>query len=116
MAGTIRTTIALLALSAAIAVAREQRLHKGHATEGEVVSVSKDSLVMQTQKGTVSVTLSDATTVERGDGKVARDAIKKGARVSVFGTTLASGEVVAREVLIHAGHHQEGHPGGDQHR
>ena len=106
--------IAVVVLGGGPAAAHEQSLHKGRPTEGEVVSLSKDGLVMQAAKGRVSVTLSDSTTVERGDDVVARDAIHTGDHVSVFGTTLATGEVVAREILIvdsHGGrsHNASGH-------
>ena len=99
-------------LGAGLAVAHEQSLHKGRATEGEVASVSKDGLVMQTPKGKISVTLSDTTTVERGDEKVGQDAIHPGDHVTVFGTTLATGELVAREVLLGGAHVHEKHDGG----
>ena len=106
------TGIAVWVLAGGLAVAHEQRFHKGRPTEGEVVSVSKDSLVMHSAKGRVSVTLPDSIIVERGDQKVARDAIHTGDHVSVFGTTLATGELVAREVLIEGTKGHEGHPGG----
>jgi len=105
----IGTGIAVVLLAASLSGAHQQSLHKGRPTEGEVVSVSKDGLVMQTPKGRVSVTLSDSTTVERGDEVVARDAIHTGDHVSVFGTTLATGEVVAREILIIDSHGGSGH-------
>jgi ribosomal protein S1 len=104
--------IATMLIACGLAAAHEQRFHKGRATEGEVVSVSKDGLVMQTAKGKVSVTLSDSTTIERGDEKLARDAIHEGDHVSVFGTTLASGELVARDVLLSGAHGHEGHSEG----
>jgi len=104
--------IAFVLLAGSLAAAHEQSLHKGRATEGEVVSVSKDGLVMQTAKGNVSVTLSDSTTVERGDEKVLRDAIHAGDHVSVFGTTLATGELVAREIVIGGAHDHGSHTDG----
>ena len=103
--------IAVVVLAGGLAAAHEQSFHKGHPREGEVVSVSNDGLVMQTAKGNVSVTLSHSTTVERGDERVARDAIHTGDHVSVFGTTLASGELVAREIVIGGAHHHDGHTG-----
>src|SRR2546422_8462749 len=111
MTRVIGTGIAVVLLAGGLAAAHEQSLHKGRPTEGEVVSVSKDGLVMQTAKGNVSVTLSDSTTVERGDEKIARDAIRTGDHVSVFGTTLATGELVAREIVIGGAHHHDGHTG-----
>jgi len=112
MTRVIGTGIAVVLLAGGLSAAHEQSLHKGRPTAGEVVSVSKDGLVMQTAKGNVSVTLSDSTTVERGDEKVLRDAIHAGDHVSVFGTTLATGELVAREIVIGSSHGHEGHTGG----
>ena len=112
MTRIIGSGIAAVLLAAGLAAAHEQSLHKGRSTEGEVISVSEDGLVMQTAKGNVSVTLSDSTTVERGDEKVARGAVHTGDHVSVFGTTLATGELVAREIVIGGSHDHEGHIGG----
>jgi len=112
MTRVIGTGIAVVLLAGGLSAAHEQSLHKGRPTAGEVVSVSKEGLVMQTAKGQVSVTLSDSTTVERGDEKVLRDAIHAGDHVSVFGTTLATGELVAREIVIGGAHDHDGDPGG----
>lgn len=100
-----------LTLAVGLSAAHEQSLHKGHPTEGEVVSVSKEGLTIQTARGNVSVTLPDSSTVERGDEKIARDAIRTGDHVSVFGTTLATGELVAREIVIGGAHDHDSHPG-----
>ena len=107
----IRTAIVVF-LACGLAAAHEKSLHKGRAAEGEVVSASKDGFVMQTAKGKVRVTLSDSTTVERGDEKVLRDAIHAGDHVNVFGTTLATGELAAREIVIGGAHDHDGDPGG----
>ncbi len=112
MARLVRTGIALVLLAAGFSAAHEQSLHKGRPTEGQVVSISKDGLVIQTAKGNVSVTLSDSTTVERDDEKVTRDAIHTGDHVAAFGTTLATGELVAREIVIRGPRAHEGHTGG----
>jgi len=106
----IRTAIVVF-LACGLAAAHEKSLHKGRAAEGEVVSASKDGFVMQTAKGKVRVTLSDSTTVERGDEKIGRDAIHVGDHVSVFGTTLETGEIVAREVLFGGAGGREGPAG-----
>ena len=112
MTRIFRTGIAVMLLAGGLAAAHEKSLHKGHPTEGEVMSVSKDGLVVETTKGKVSVTLSDSTVFERGDDKVTRDVVHTGDHVSVFGTTLATGELVAREVMIGDSHGHEGHTGG----
>ena len=112
MTRVIGTGIAVVLLAGVLAAGHVQSLHKGHPTEGQVLSVSKDGLVIETAKGNVFVTLSDSTTVERGDDKVAWDAIHTGDHVSVFGTTLATGELVAREIVIGDPHGHDGHTGG----
>lgn len=106
-AGTVAAEATAADLRAdGIRLAHEQHLHKGHATEGEVVSVSPDGFKMRTAKGIVFVSVVDSTAIERGDERIGREAIKAGVRVSVIGTTLASGEIVARGVLleVHQGH------------
>jgi ribosomal protein S1 len=112
MTRIIGSGIAAVLLAAGLAAAHEQSLHKGRSMEGEVVSVSEDGIVMQTAKGHVSVTLSESTTVERGDEKLARDAVHTGDHVTVFGTTLATGELVASEVVIGGAHDHDRHTGG----
>ena len=102
--------------TARIALAHEQSLHRGHPTEGWVTSVSDQGLVIETEKGNLSVTLQDTTRIERGDRPVARTEIRKGDQVSVFGTKLESGELVAKEIIVHGsdhggGGHQEEHQG-----
>lgn len=104
-----------LSLIASVAAAHEQSLHKGRPTEGEVVSVSEERLVLKTSKGTVPVTLSETTHVERGTGEATRKDIRQGDHVSVFGTTLASGEIVAREIVIHPAGGAGEHHGGRVH-
>ena len=107
-----RTAIMMVLLAGGLAAAHDKSMHKGHPTEGEVISVSKNGLVVQTTKGKMSVTLSDSTVFERGDDKVARDVVHTGDHVSVLGTTLATGELVAREVMIGDSHGHDGHTGG----
>lgn len=53
------------------------------------------------------VTFSSKTKFEHGNATVDRTHVTKGAQISVFGTKLPTGEVVAREVLIGAGEHPE---------
>lgn len=97
------------------ALAHEQSRHKGRPTEGEVASVSEKGFVLETTKGKVPITVSDTTEFERGDEKVTKKDVHQGDHLNVFGTVLPSGEVVAREVVVHpAGEegHDEGH--GDE--
>ena len=107
----VRTTLGAIAavlMAGGVAVAHEQSLHRGHPTEGRVASVSENSLVLETERGNVSVTLMDTTKMERGEKPTTRKEIQTGDRVSVFGTKLETGELVAREIVVHAPGH-EGH-------
>ena len=97
------TTLLILGLIApSILKAHEPSKHKGKATEGEIVSVGGDRFEMKTATGNVTVTFSDKTKFEHGDQAATKDHLKKGEHVSVIGTKLASGELVAREVLLGA--------------
>ena len=57
---------------------------------------------LKTATGAITVTLNDKTKYEHGNQTVTKSHLQKGERVSVFGTKLATGELVAREVLIGA--------------
>jgi hypothetical protein len=92
----------------AAAVAHDASKHKGKPIQGEVVNVSSDNVELKTAAGNVPVTFSSKTKFEHGNATVDRTHVTKGAQVSVFGTKLPTGEVVAREVLIGADEQQEG--------
>ena len=90
-------------------LAHDPSKHKGKPTEGEIVSATKDRLEIKTAAGTKAVTLNEKTKVERGNQAAAFTDLKKGDHVMVFGTTLATGELVAREVLIGKAEAHKGH-------
>ncbi len=94
------TGVALALLLAAAGLAHDPSKHKGRATKGEVVSVAGDRLELRTAAGLKAVTLNEKTKYERGDQIAAKADLKAGEQVTVFGTTLATGELVAREVLL----------------
>ena len=107
-------TFLIVALLAPLSLrAHDPSKHKGKPTEGEVVSVAPDRIELKTATGTKTVALNDKTKLERGNQAATAADLKKGEHVTVFGTTLASGELVAREILIGKqappGSH---HPGG----
>ncbi|HAX43557.1 MAG TPA: hypothetical protein DCY80_13500 [Solibacterales bacterium] len=54
---------------------------------------------MKTASGTVIVSIMAQTEYERGKEVHDKSLLKQGEKVSVFGTKLASGELVAKEVL-----------------
>jgi hypothetical protein len=87
-------------LAATLASAHDISLHKGSATQGEIVSVEGEKMVVKTATGPVTVSFSGKTKYEHGNQTVTKSHLKAGDKVAVFGTKLASGEVVAREILI----------------
>jgi hypothetical protein len=95
-------TILAFLLLTPLASPHDASLHKGKATTGEVVSIAAGKMELKTATGPVTVTLNEKTKYEHGDKTVTRDHVQKGEQVSVFGTKLPTGELVAREVLIGA--------------
>ena len=84
-------------------MAHDPSQHKGTPTKGEVISIAGDRIEVRTDKGVKTITLNDKTTFERGKAKASVSDFKKGDRIAVLGTTLASGEIVAKEVLLDTG-------------
>ena len=113
---THRITAALM-LTAAFALtahlpasAHDKSLHKGKATVGEITEVSSSSFEMKTDKGAVTVLLSDQTKLESGDAKADKSNLVQGVKVQVYGSKLSGGKIAAREVRI------EKQSGDDQHQ
>jgi len=84
----------------AIMLAHDPSQHKGATTKGEVLSIAGARMGLKTDKGVKTVALDGKTRFERGKTKASLSDFKKGDRVAIFGTTLASGEIVAKEVLL----------------
>ena len=114
----IQTAAVMLTPFSAIAHGAKQ--HKGKQTKGEIVSVTENRLELNTGKGPVAVLLSEEPKIEVGGVAATAAALSRGQKVAVIGTTLASGEIVAKEILVersspapssssahsdHAGHH-----------
>ena len=97
---TAAVVLGLLAPGAV--VAHDAKLHKGKATTGEVVSVADDRFEMKTSAGITVVSFSSKTKFEHGNQTVDKTHVSKGAKVSVIGTKLPNGELVAREVMLGA--------------
>jgi hypothetical protein len=98
----ITTMLAISLLIQPLASAHDASLHKGKATTGEVVSVSDDKMEMKTPTGPVTITLNAKTKYEHGSKAAAKSHLQKGQQVSVFGTKLPTGELVAKEIVIAA--------------
>jgi hypothetical protein len=114
MAHRILTVSVLIGLlSASVAFAHDASLHKGKPTVGQVTSLADKGVKLQTDKGPVMVTWQEKTVFERGDAQASPQEIHQGDRLTVFGTKLPSGELVAREVLlpnINTQREPSGHP------
>jgi len=87
-------------VGAAVVMAHDPSQHKGTPTKGEVLSIAGDRIEVKTDKGVKTIALNDKTTFERGKVKASLSDFKKGDRVAILGTTLASGEIIAKEVLL----------------
>jgi len=97
----LQTTLFLASLmGAALLSAHDEKLHTGNATQGEIVSIAGNNVVMKTATGNMKVTLNKDTKFEMGDQAVDVKHFKKGDKVSVIGTKLATGELVAKEMMI----------------
>ena len=75
-------------------------IHHGKPTEGTIATVDGDHLTVTTVAGPVSVTLTDTTHVAVGEKDADRTALQPKARVSVFGTKLEGGELVAEDIHV----------------
>lgn len=97
----LKLSIALAGLmSASVVFAHDERLHSPDATEGQIVSIAGNNVVMKTAKGDVKVTLTKDTKYEMGDQAVDVNHFKKGDKIGVIGTKLATGEIVAKEMIM----------------
>ncbi len=74
---------------------------------GDVVSVEGTELKLKTDSGVRAVTVTDDTKVELDDGPGKVGELRVGDHLAVFGTTLESGEVVAKEVVRGSSSHHE---------
>jgi len=90
--------------------------HKGRATNGEIISIANDRLELKTSAGTKTVVISDQTKFERDNEKVTKEDLKAGDPVVLFGTTLATGEIVAREILLTKSDAQDGNKNKSGHK
>ena len=96
----VRYLLAAALAAPMLVTAHDPSQHKGKATQGEVVSVARDRLELKTAAGMKTVIFNDKTKVERGNQTITTADLKKGDQVLVYGTTLATGELVSREILI----------------
>ena len=99
-------TSALLLSSSAYA--HDAKYHKGKPVHGTVLSITTDGFDLQTDKGQVKVSYAKEVAFEKGEAVAKKDDVKQGMHVSVIGTKLESGEIVAHEVIFEE-HHDDDH-------
>ena len=101
MKNLLRTLLVTVALIAPVQIeAHDPAKHKGKGTAGEIVSVASDQLELKNQAGVFNITLTGDTRIEHGNAAVDKSHLLKGSKVTVFGTKLPGGELVAREIVI----------------
>lgn len=91
---------ALSLLAPLAASAHDAKLHKGKQTKGEILAVAGDRLEMKVGKRNITVLLNEKPKIEVNGAEATSAALAKGQKVAVSGTTLATGEIVAKEVLV----------------
>lgn len=79
--------------------AHDVKYHKGKPVHGTVTTVKPDGFDLETADGTLHVVLDKDATIEKDKSSASKEDIKRGMHVSVFGTKLESGELVARAVV-----------------
>lgn len=100
-------SLAVSMLTESVAFAHDASLHKGKPTMGEIISVEGKDLKLRTVSGVKTVTVTDDTKVELDDKPGESQELKVGDHLAVFGTTLASGELVAKEIVRESDSNQE---------
>jgi methionine-rich copper-binding protein CopC len=103
MSRILITIVTAVIIATGALLAHDASKHKGKPVQGEVVSTAADRFELKTEAGVLPVTFSSKTKFEHDNATVDKTHVTKGERVTVFGTKLPNGEMVAREVLIGAG-------------
>lgn len=93
------------------AFAHDAKFHKEKPVEGTLASLDGDSLRLTTEKGNQQVTLTTETKIEleKAETKAFKKDLQNGQYLTVFGTKLETGELVAHEVVIHANGSKHSH-------
>ena len=114
----ITTALFSVLLLATNALAHEGQMHKGKPVEGTATAITATSLTVKGDTGESAVTLTPETKFEAGEeGKPAtKSDLREGSFVMVYGTKLETGELVAKEIMIHSSakhadqeHHEASH-------
>lgn len=79
--------------------AHDAKFHKGKPVHGTVTTVSPDGFDLQTNDGALHVVCGKDAIIEKDNSRASKEDIKKDMHVSVIGTKLETGELVAREIV-----------------
>ena len=104
----------LLLTTATNAWAHGGHAHHGTPTGGTIATVNGDHLTLTTDSGSLAVTVTETTHIVAGEKELDRKALTPKTRVSVFGTKLESGELVAEDIHVE-GTGARAHATRDQH-
>ena len=96
----LATLITAALVAPQIVRAHDGEDHKGKETEGQVISIGGDRFELKTAKETLQVTFSSKTKFQHDRETVDKTHLTAGEHVTVIGTKLPSGEMVAKEVMI----------------
>lgn len=100
MTGRLTFGILAMLLAAPLTlIAHGPEKHKGKATTGTVASISGKNLSLKTKAGSKTVSVTDKTKILDGETSMELSQLKAGDALTVHGTTLASGEIVAEEII-----------------
>ena len=92
--------VGAVALSSSVSFAHDPSKHKGKPLVGEIVESSASSFTLKTPSESVKVTINDKTRIEAVNREGTFADLKSGDVAHVFGTRLANGDMVAREVVL----------------
>lgn len=99
------------------AYAHDAKLHRGKPLEGIATVVTASSITVKGESTETIVTLIPETKYEAGmEGAPAiKSDLKVGSTVMVYSTKLESGDLVAKEIILHSAFEPNGHKHQDSH-
>lgn len=89
------------------AYAHDLKYHKGKPIEGTITQLTSDGFGLKIDGESIKVKYVDGVTIEdEHEVSERKEDLHVGSRVAIFGTKLASGELVAKEIHLHS--HDDG--------
>ena len=89
-----------VALGTSASFAHDPSKHKGKPLVGEILESSASGFTLKIASQAVKVTVNEKTKIEAGDRVGTSDDLRSGDIAHVFGTRLANGDMVAREIVL----------------